>query len=344
MRRCMRKRYAVVTGIALLFIMCGKKPEKVVLKQGTKEYNLANEIALIVPALDPEKNAAIISSDRFVITAGEVIQVISQSPESVTKELLKMPGYKIAGIAEGMARDLAEKKLLIGAAKKAGIKVPGPDLDAALQQIYGNYGGEVRFEMQLREYGIDRENFIKDVENGLLVDAYLDEAIGSRIGTVSDEDVRNYCTQDTTVTLRHVLVTLPSREKIDVDFKKKIILTVKKLAEQGLDFSKLAERYSEDSATKANGGLMEHIHRGSTEAPFDSAAFATPVNSISGIVRTTYGFHVLKVLKREPGTFNPEDDNEALRAKIINIRWQEKRSEVLDSLKEANHYMFMPLR
>jgi peptidyl-prolyl cis-trans isomerase D len=74
---------------------------------------------------------------------------------------------------------------------------------------------------------------------------------------------------------------------------------VLKQAKHGADFADLAKKYSEDDATKPKGGDLGWIVDGQTVPEFQQAAFGLPKGSISDLVKTQYGFHIIKVLDRE---------------------------------------------
>ncbi len=74
---------------------------------------------------------------------------------------------------------------------------------------------------------------------------------------------------------------------------------VQKQAKKGANFEDLAKKYSEDDATKPKGGDLGWIVEGQTVPEFQQAAFSLPKGSISDLVKTQYGFHIIKVLDRE---------------------------------------------
>ena len=70
----------------------------------------------------------------------------------------------------------------------------------------------------------------------------------------------------------------------------------------GADFAQLASKYSDDKASvKAGGDIGQWITRGILVKPFEDAAFALPEpGNISDVVKTEYGYHILKLLDRQP--------------------------------------------
>jgi foldase protein PrsA len=108
------------------------------------------------------------------------------------------------------------------------------------------------------------------------------------------------------VTANHILISIDDKRKEAA--AKKRAEEVKKKLEKGGDFTKLAKEYSDDPGSKEHGGLVE----GPADqfAPeFANAVKTLPLNKISDLVKTDYGYHVIKVTKRQNRSFNqaPED-------------------------------------
>ena len=80
---------------------------------------------------------------------------------------------------------------------------------------------------------------------------------------------------------------------------------------KGEDFEKLAKEYSEDPSVKRNGGYLGYIGGFMTVYPFETAAYTTPVGSVSEPVLSQFGYHLIKVSDRRP------DPGERLTAHIM---------------------------
>jgi peptidyl-prolyl cis-trans isomerase C len=69
---------------------------------------------------------------------------------------------------------------------------------------------------------------------------------------------------------------------------------------QGADFADLARTQSDDMGSSAKGGDLGFLKRGQTVPSFEEAAFALPAGELSQPVKTTYGYHLIKVEERKP--------------------------------------------
>lgn len=63
----------------------------------------------------------------------------------------------------------------------------------------------------------------------------------------------------------------------------------------GADFNEIAEKNSEDPSAKTNKGLLGYFSAFQMVYPFEDAAYRTPVGQVSDIIRTRFGYHIIKV-------------------------------------------------
>lgn len=77
-------------------------------------------------------------------------------------------------------------------------------------------------------------------------------------------------------------------------------LALRKQAQDGADFAKLARENSKDVSTAENGGNLGYTSAFAAIYPLETAIFTTPVGGISAPVRTRFGYHIIKVNSRRP--------------------------------------------
>ena len=99
---------------------------------------------------------------------------------------------------------------------------------------------------------------------------------------------------------------------------KRRVEEVKKKAEDllkqvkaGGDFAALAKQYSEDEGSKVMGGDLNFFGKGQMVPEFDAAAFAMQPGQISDLVKTQYGFHIIKLVEKRAAGVRPLDRSAA---------------------------------
>lgn len=101
----------------------------------------------------------------------------------------------------------------------------------------------------------------------------------------------------------HILIKLkPDAAPADTLAAFKKILDLREQALKGADFSALASSYSEDESAKFNKGDLGYFSALQMVYPFESAAYATAPGSVSQPIRTTFGYHIIKVFERRPSS------------------------------------------
>ena len=80
----------------------------------------------------------------------------------------------------------------------------------------------------------------------------------------------------------------------------------------GADFAALARAESDDLGSLKSGGDIGFVPRGATAAEFEAAAYSLPIGQLSKVVRTEYGFHIIRVEERQALAY------EAVKANIAN--------------------------
>ena len=136
--------------------------------------------------------------------------------------------------------------------------------------------------------------------------ALLDVARLRAATQVSDDTLRAYYAAhldeykvENRVHPEHILFKTIGKTDAEIVEIRKKAEDVLKQARHGSNFEELAKKYSEDDGTKPKGGDLGWIVEGQTVPEFQKAAFSLPVGAVSDLVKTQYGFHIIKVLERE---------------------------------------------
>src|SRR5208282_3617862 len=113
-------------------------------------------------------------------------------------------------------------------------------------------------------------------------------------------------------------------------------------AKKGANFEDLAKKYSEDGGTPGNpgsrdkGGDLGWIVQGQTVPEFEKAAFSLPKGSISDLIKTQYGFHIIKIIDKEEAHTKPFDEvKDSIRTPLLLTEADKQAGEIADKLSQA---------
>ena len=136
------------------------------------------------------------------------------------------------------------------------------------------------------------------------------------------------------VQVRHILFKVPAHAdtKHEAEIRARAADVLAALRDGG-DFAALAKEHSEDEATAAQGGDLGHFPRGQMVPAFEAVAFTLPVGQISDLVRTDFGFHILRVEdKREAGVKTLDEVKESIRTTLRQQKAQDAALMFVDDL------------
>lgn len=161
-------------------------------------------------------------------------------------------------------------------------------------KLYINFKLKVR---EAEELGLDTaKSFIKELEGykKQLAQPYFTEK------SVTDSLTKEaYQRMQEEINASHILIRVnPDADPKDTLAAYNKIAELRQRAVKGESFEQLAYQYSEDPSAKTNKGNLGYFTAFGTIYPFESAAYNTPVGSISKPVRTQFGYHIIKVNDR----------------------------------------------
>jgi parvulin-like peptidyl-prolyl isomerase len=170
---------------------------------------------------------------------------------------------------------MVDQTLIEQAAAREGVVVPMEKVETEMGRLIGD--DAIKFDDWLKANDMTRESFKAQLQRQLLSAAFQEYIVGSLPPEVEQ------------VHARHILVTSET-EAMDVLVKLRA----------GESFATLAQEYSQDRATKDQGGDLGFFPRGVMPAEIELVAFALNPGQVSGIVKSDFGYHIIEVLEKDP--------------------------------------------
>lgn len=332
----MKKMYIILVALIIVINMCSKKETNIVLKSDTQPYILAEKVAEKVTYLSPVKNNALITTRYFDIKSGDIFDAIFTNFGKQANRLASFDVDQIKNIVMTHARQLAEMHLFLQDAKKMGIQVSDSEVDSLIQNNYLS-SGDNRLQNWLNENGVTMDRIKQDIHNSLVIQKYLD-AVFDREVVVTEEEILKLYDEDKYASVCHILIKTQADNDSFNQAAKQKISELRQRALDGEDFSVLANQFSEDPGSSKNGGLYENFTHGQMVKPFEDAAFNTPINEISEIIETQYGYHIIKPVERKKEEKSFTEVQDQLLQSLQNSKRNEIYENLLATLKTTAKY------
>ena len=195
---------------------------------------------------------------------------------------------------------LIEDNIVAAEASRLKVVVTEKELTDSFNQLVTSNGGEESFASVLKQY------------YGLTPGEFKEEIYKSRL-------------------LRQkVAEKFASDESVNTEAKAKAEEVLAKV-KAGEDFATLAKQYSQDT-TASNGGDLGFFAKGKMVPEFETAAFALKAGEVSELVKTVYGYHVIKVV---------EVKGEEIQASHILIKTKDFNTWIVDAVASAKKTIYI---
>ncbi|MGC9362067.1 MAG: peptidylprolyl isomerase [Candidatus Syntrophosphaera sp.] len=245
--------------------------------------------------------------DAIIAKVGPEVILVSEVQDQMRQ--MQSSGIPQENITfDEVLEQIIEKKLIYQKARELEIKIDENRIsqfaENYLQQVKSQYPSEQAFAADLAKENLT-ESGLLDYYKDMLRENYMseqlvDKYVSSQV-SVSDEEMRDFyeTTKDTLaikpITWKIGLIMRDIKPGKDTEEAKlDEIRDIQDQLNQGADFAQLASQYS-DCPSNERGGDLGFFSRGMMVKPFEEAAFDLSIGEISDIVRTDFGYHLIKV-------------------------------------------------
>jgi foldase protein PrsA len=230
-------------------------------------------------------------------------------PAAGTPEYQAVKATVVEGLVEQQEWELE--------AEAMGIKVTDQEIETQLNQLKETNGltDEQKYQAELAKAGITDAQVRDQVRLRILTNK-LSEAVTKNVA-VTDADVKAYYDKNRSTydqpesrEVRHILVKSQAQAQKLHD-----------QIENGADFAALAKKYTQDTASKADGGKFTAF-KGRTVQPFDDFVFSAKTGELSDPIKTEFGWHLIETLGPiKPGTTKPLDEvKDSIRSTLLQTK------------------------
>ena len=251
-------------------------------------------------------------------------------PEQLERYGFSTPEAMRAKAAEWAQENVVERMLLRQEACKNPEPVPDDVLEKAVAETVERFGGREKFD----EAGLTEEQAREDAEAEAKIEKLVN-ALTAHLKPPKQKDIAEFYRKrrsqfrvPESVNAAHILKSV--NEEVTAVDAKKAIEEAKAELNAGTDFIEVAEKHSDAPAE------LGWFPRGRMVPRFDEVAFGLQVGQVSAPFKTTFGFHIVKVLDSRPESQRPLSEvRDLVAGEIMTLRRNEVLEAFIDKARAA---------
>ncbi len=262
--------------------------------------------------------------DRLLAQAEKTYEAREQEfPQAGTPEF--------AQLRNAIVRSLVEQAEFEIAAEELDVEVTDEDVEKRLEELKEQFfeGDQERYEAELEKQGLTDAQVRKDVRTRILSERIFEQV--TKDVQVTEADVQAYYEENkaqfetpATRDVRHILVKNKARAE-----------DIHRQLQDGGNFAQLARRFSQDPASKEEGGKFT-AQQGATVPEFDEAAFELETGELSEPVKTQFGWHIIEATSaiKPKSTQQLSEVEEQIREQLVEEKKNARINEWIEELRE----------
>ena len=338
----MKRTLLIMVAAAMAFMGCS---ENVKLTPAQTEF--FNAMGEKISYMKPDTSVVLATTKSFEVKNTDIMESVYQGMRGDASILENVDPARIESFVMQIVTLKAQQDILMEEAAAEGLEITKDSIDAFMEKnLYAPNGGKEAFIEQIKLQEIDLDFVREDTRKNLLIMKYIEEIALKDVDiTVSEDEIKDQfeANKETysqeTASVRHILFLTQGKEADAVDSIKTLAKEVCERAKAGEDFVSLVETYSEDPGSKSTGGLYADFPRGRMVQTFEDASFTLPIGSISDLVETPYGYHIIEILDRKEGK-SLEDVREEVKMALEEQKREAAFPPVLDALVAKYEFKF----
>jgi parvulin-like peptidyl-prolyl isomerase len=283
--------------------------------------------------------------NQEIITLSEVERWSRPLQEEIQAEDRLERQERVQEVFRKILEKLIEEKLIDQEAKKSGIKVTSKELEAAFEEVRRKYAvDQENFEKLLADEGLSLETYKKEIEKRLLRTKVVNWSVKLE-AKAGEKELRDFYQNNIdryrineSYRLSQIFFLVPREAALEQirEIRKKCQKVLERI-KGGEDFGEMALLYSEDPSSRKDRGDLGYFKRGELFPALEKEALRLQVGEVGGIIRTDFGFHVIKLFDRKGGEPPPFEEIKArVQADYYEKEMEKAYQQFLSKLKERS--------
>lgn len=305
----------------------------------------------LVACKQKDLNEAVADVNGTKITLGQYEFMLKMNKASVESTIGGAEGWEQKDQSGQTYKDkyktlvldqMINTELLAQNAEKEGKKVTDKEIQSSYNDLKTYVNSDEQIKKSAEDLGISDDFLKEQAKLSLLIQKsqekfYSEEKVSdSEMKKYYDEHIDEYKKDE--VEASHILIKttddqnkpLPEAEQKKAKEKAEKVL---KEVKAGGDFAELAKKYSQDPGSAEQGGSLGTFGKGMMVKEFEDAAFGMEPGQVSDLVKTDFGYHIIKVTDRIKETTSFDEAKEGIKEEILKNKYGEKIAELQKKAK-----------
>ncbi|MFH1259092.1 MAG: peptidylprolyl isomerase [Elusimicrobiota bacterium] len=297
-------------------------------------------------------NGEVVLQSEFERNVGPVIEQFKKmSPAAEQTE------EKLKDLKKEILEQMIDEKVILGEAKKKSIKITKREIDDGREEIRKRFPTEKEFKEELAKQHLKVEAFDNRIKEQLMMMKLIDQEVKAKAVRPGEEEVKNLFNKldkkiagkkvdvpadeekefndlakffereiSPKVKVRHILIRLEKGASLKESSEAlNRLKDIQQRIKKGEDFADLAKKYSEDPGSKEDGGSLGFFSKGEMVPEFEKSAFTLKEGEASEIVKTDFGYHLIKCIEKKSAIkFTFDDSRKALEEYVFRKKMEER--------------------
>jgi peptidyl-prolyl cis-trans isomerase SurA len=252
--------------------------------QTTADYIIAVVNAEVITHTDVDKRVS-----RILDTAQRGVTM--PSPEELRAQVLDA---------------LIDEKVQVSFAKNAGMDVSEAEVDGTIENLAAqNRLTLPELRQRMESDGLDFQRYRVSLKEQILLQRIREREVNARI-RISDEELDAFIQSDpaalteAALNVAHILIAVPEgASATQIQTLQAKAQGIQERAAKGANFAQLAKEFSDDKASRDQGGAFGMRDLSKLPELFVSTVQPLKVGQVAPVVRSNAGFHIVKLIERE---------------------------------------------